>query len=436
MPLDYQPTLAYAQQQDATDPLRSFRARFHFPQKHGQDAIYFCGNSLGLQPKAARAAMEAHLLKWEQMGVEGHFAQPDPWVAYHKQLTPAAARLVGAQEDEVVIMNGLTVNLHLLLVSFYRPTAQRFKVIMEGGAFPSDQYAVASQLRFHGYDPATAIVELTPRPGEETLRTEDITAKIRGVGDELALVMLGGVNYYTGQFFDLKAITAAGHAVGATVGVDLAHAAGNVRLALHDWGVDFACWCTYKYLNSGPGGMSGVFIHNRYAERYELPRFAGWWGHDEAERFQMDKTFKPMRGAEGWQLCNAPIAQMVLHKVALDLHDEAGMEALTAKSRRLTGYLEFLIERFNQQQDQLHIRIITPAAPEQRGCQLSLVVSGPAAGKGKAFFDLLTEGGLIADWREPDVIRVAPAPIYNSFTDCYRFYELLGQTVPQLAAEV
>lgn len=429
--MDYQATRTFAQAQDAADPLRHFRERFHIPQHDGQDTIYFCGNSLGLQPKAVRPAIEADLKKWETQGVKGHFAEPDPWTKSHARLTDRLAEVVGAKPVEVVAMNSLTVNLHLLLVSFYRPTATRFKILMEGGAFPSDQYALASQTMHHGYPPEEAIVELFPRQGEHTLRTEDIRQKIHDLGDELALVLFGGVNYYTGQFFDLKAITEAAHAVGAKAGFDLAHAVGNVPLHLHDSGADFAAWCSYKYMNGSAGGMSGVFIHERYAD-LPVPRFAGWWGHDEAARFQMDKTFVPMRGAEGWQLSCAPSLLMVVYEVSLKIFAEAGMQRLREKSLKLTGYLEFLIQAFNREQEAVKINIITPKDPEARGCQLSLVLEG----NGKALFEFLSENGFVGDWREPDVIRVAPAPLYNSFEDVYRFYELLGAYARQEEVEM
>jgi kynureninase len=334
---------------DAADPLASFRQEFHLPPgPDGRPVAYFCGNSLGLMPKAVRAAVETEFDTWARLGVEGHFEAPSFWMHFHETLTEASARLVGAKPLEVVVMNNLTVNLHLLLVSFYRPTATRYKILMEGGAFPSDQYAIESQARLHGLDPADAIVELVPRPGEHTLRTEDIEATIAQLGDSLATVLIGGVNYYTGQAFDMAAIARAGHAVGAYVGFDLAHAAGNLDLRLHDWDVDFACWCTYKYLNSGPGGTSGVFVHERFAHRPDLVRLAGWWGHDPSVRFQMKKGFRPMPGAAGWQLSNAQIFPMAIHRASLDIVDRAGgMPALRRKSEQLTARLESLIRALN-----------------------------------------------------------------------------------------
>ncbi|GAA3957637.1 kynureninase [Hymenobacter antarcticus] len=408
---------------DATDPLAAFRQEFHLPAgPDGQPSAYFCGNSLGLMPKAARAAAEQEFDAWERLGVEGHFQAPSFWMHYHDTLTEASARLVGGLPLEVVVMNNLTVNLHLLLVSFYRPTATRYKILMEGGAFPSDQYAIESQAHLHGLDPAEAIVELVPRPGEHTLRTEDIEAKIAELGDSLATVLIGGVNYYTGQAFDMAAITRAGHAVGAYVGFDLAHAAGNVELHLHDWDVDFACWCTYKYLNSGPGGTSGVFVHERFAERPDLVRLAGWWGHDPTVRFQMKKGFQPMAGAAGWQLSNAQIFPMAIHRASLAIVERAGgMAALRRKSELLTGRLESLILNLGLPTSQLEI--ITPADPAQRGCQLSVLVHE----RGRELFDFLAAQGIIADWREPNVIRLAPVPLYNSFEDVDRVGEALAR---------
>ena len=410
---------------DATDPLAAFRQEFHLPAgPNGQPCAYFCGNSLGLMPKAARAAAEQEFDSWERLGVEGHFQAPSFWMHYHDTLTEASARLVGALPLEVVVMNNLTVNLHLLLVSFYRPTATRYKILMEGGAFPSDQYAIESQARMHGLDPAEAIVELVPRPGEYTLRTEDIEAKIAELGNSLATVLIGGVNYYTGQAFDMAAITRAGHAVGAYVGFDLAHAAGNLALHLHDWDVDFACWCTYKYLNSGPGGTSGVFVHERFAHRPDLVRLAGWWGHDASVRFQMKKGCQPMAGAAGWQLSNAQIFPMAIHRASLTLVERAGgMAALRRKSEQLTGRLESHILNLGLPTSQLEI--ITPADPAQRGCQLSVLVHQ----RGRELFDFLAAQGIIADWREPNVIRLAPVPLYNSFEDVDRVGKAMSEWV-------
>ncbi|GAA3935362.1 kynureninase [Hymenobacter algoricola] len=423
----YQPTPDFAASLDAQDPLRSFRDQFHLPPgPDGQPSSYLCGNSLGLQPKTARAAVEREFAAWEERGVEGHFHGTSPWMHYHEFLTKASARLVGARPVEVVVMNNLTTNLHLLLISFYRPTLTRYKVLMEGGAFPSDQYALESQVRLHGLAPEEAIVELLPRPGEYTLRTADIEARIAELGDSLATVIIGGVNYYTGQAFDMAAITKAGHAVGALVGFDLAHAAGNLALHLHDWDVDFACWCTYKYLNSGPGGTSGIYVHERFANRPDLPRLAGWWGHDPADRFQMKKGFRPMAGAAGWQLSNAQIFPMAIHRAALAVVEEAGgMAALRRKSEQLTAYLEFLLRRL--QLPATTLEIITPADPAARGAQLSVLVHR----NGRALFDYLAGQGIIADWREPNVIRLAPVPLYNSFRDVQR----AGAAIEKWAAQ-
>ncbi len=412
-------TPAYAAEQDRLDPLAHFREQFYFPPHEDRHALYFCGNSLGLQPKGVEAALLQELEQWRRYGVEGHFRGEMPWMHYHKFLQGQTAHVVGAKEEEVVVMNTLTVNLHLLMVSFYRPTRHRYKIIMEAGAFPSDQYAVETQVRFHGFHPAETVVELSPRKGEHTLRTEDIVAAIEEHGPQTALVLFGGVQYYTGQFFDMEAITRAGHAVGAVVGFDLAHAAGNVPLHLHSWNVDFATWCSYKYLNSGPGGPSGIFVHQRYANDHSLPRFAGWWGHDESQRFQMEKGFIPMHGAAGWQLSNAQIFSFAAHKVSLDMFEAAGIDNLRRKSEALTAYLEFLLDDLAAKGLPLHI--ITPRDPAQRGCQLS-VVAGKA---GRRIFDFLSSHGVICDWREPDVIRLAPTPMYNSFGDVYELYRLL-----------
>lgn len=415
--MHYENSLEFARAQDANDPLRFYREQFVFPQQNGTNVLYFCGNSLGLQPKTVRQALLDELDQWAVHGVEGHFRGDLPWMHYHKFLTPQTARLVGALPHEVVVMNTLTVNLHLAMVSFYRPTARRHKIIMEAGAFPSDQYAVESQVRWHGRDPERAIVEVAPRAGEDVLRTEDILQIIEKEGDETALVLFGGVNYYTGQFYDLEKIAAAAHRVGAYAGFDLAHAAGNLPLRLHDWDADFAVWCSYKYLNSGPGGPAGLFVHERHGSNAALPRFAGWWGHDEDERFLMQKGFKPMRGAEGWQLSNAQIFAFAAHKASLDIFDKAGMGNLREKSLRLTGFLEFVLREANREKNLF--RIITPASPDERGCQLSLLTDG----RGRALFDYLTANGAIADWREPNVIRFAPVPLYNSFEDVWQLGE-------------
>lgn len=406
-------TLEFAKSLDAHDVLAKYRQQFYFPKLNGKEAIYLTGNSLGLQPKTALAALEQELEDWKNYGVEGHFHGKNPWFHYHKFLTEKAAKVVGALPHEVVVMNNLTVNLHLMMVSFYRPTATRYKIIMEAGAFPSDQYAMESQVRFHGYNPEDAIIEIAPREGEYHLRTEDIIDTINKYASETALIMFSGVQYYSGQAFDMEAITAAGHQHGITVGFDLAHAAGNLLLKLHDWNVDFAVWCGYKYLNSGPGGVSGVFVNERFANIPELPRFAGWWGHKESERFLMKKGYIPEYGAAGWQLSNAPVLTMAVHNASLSIFEETGMEALTSKSKTLTAYLQYVLEQSGK-----GLKIITP---EQRGCQLSILTDA----NGKALFEHLQNHGIIADWREPNVIRMAPTPLYNSFEDVWRVGEVL-----------
>lgn len=415
----FQANLPFAQKMDEKDPLRSFRDQFLFPQHNGEPVIYFCGNSLGLQPVTARAALEEELLQWQTEGVEGWFRGKRPWLPYHEYLAPTLADVVGARKEEVTVMNTLTVNLHLMMVSFYRPTSKRFKIIMEDGAFPSDQYAVETQVKYHGFDPAEAIVEVKPREGEHLLRTEDILKTIAEHGPETALILFGGINYYTGQLYDLAAIAEAGRRAGAVIGYDLAHAAGNVPLQLHDWGVDFAVWCSYKYMNAGPGGPGGVFVHERHFNDPDIPRFAGWWGYKEENRFQMTKGFVPARGVDGWQISTATIFNFAVHRASLEHFARAGMPALRAKSQLLTGYLEFLIDRLNAEKQLFEI--ITPRDPEARGAQLS-ILTGP---DGKALFDFLAANGVICDWREPNVIRVAPAPLYNSFEDVFRFAELL-----------
>ncbi len=417
--MEYQNSLDFARHMDAQDPLRSFREEFLFPQHDGRPVLYFCGNSLGLQPRSVRRWLLEELDQWATYAVEGHFRGKRPWMYYHKLLVPATARLVGALPHEVVVMNTLTTNLHLLMVSFYRPTPQRYRILMEAGAFPSDQYAVESQVRWHGFHPDEAIVEVGSRSGEDVLDMGDIEQAIAEAGDALALVLLGGVNYYSGQWYDLPAVTAAAHRVGAYAGFDLAHATGNVPLQLHDWDVDFAAWCSYKYLNSGPGGPSGVFIHERHGDNPALPRFAGWWGHCEEERFLMRKGFKPMRGAEGWQLSNAQILSFAAHLASLEIFDAVGMEALRQKSLLLTGYLEYVLDAAREHLPELHI--LTPRHPHMRGCQLSVRMGR----QGKQLFEYLSAHGVMADWREPDVIRLAPVPLYNSFEDVWRLGDLI-----------
>ena len=404
----------FALAMDARDPLTGYRERFHFPRtKNGERCLYLCGHSLGLQPKTVGKYIEQELSAWAQLGVEGHFRAKHPWVPYHRLLTVQTASLVGAKPDEVVVMNSLTVNLHLMMVSFYRPTPQRHKILIERGAFPSDQYAVKSQLRFHGFDPASSLLELSPRPGESCIRDDDIELLIEEKGDSIALVLLGGVNYSTGQAFDLARITKMGHRKGCTVGFDLAHAVGNLRLQLDDCGPDFAVWCSYKYLNGGPGCVAGCFVHERHSQAWELPRFAGWWGHEEKIRFQMGPDFQPMRGAEGWQLSNPPILELAALRASMDIFHEAGMERLRAKSELLTGYLEFLLD----QNASPKFSILTPREPHRRGAQLSLRIPH----NGRSLCEALASAGVVGDWREPDTFRIAPVPLYNSFQDVYQF---------------
>ncbi len=417
----------FAKEMDENDPLKGFRSRFYFPKVDGREAIYFCGNSLGLQPKTTKEYIQKELDNWADLAVDGHFQGEDAWYHIRKKSKPALAEIVGAHEHEVVAMNNLSSNLHFLMVSFYQPTKERFKIITEAGAFPSDMYMLETQAKFHGLDPDQTIIELEPREGEHTLRTEDILKRIEENHDQLALVMMAGLQYYTGQVFDMEAITAAGHAAGAKVGFDLAHAAGNVPLHLHDWEVDFATWCSYKYMNSGPGSISGIFVHERHAESPELPRFAGWWGHEEGERFKMEKGFKPMFGADGWQLANSNVLALAAHQASLDIFQEAGMENLRQKSELLTGYLEFLLHQINGERGVLEI--ITPNNASERGCQLSLLVKKG----GKAVFDELYQNAIVGDWRHPNVIRIAPTPLYNSFLDVYRFAKILEQSLHKFA---
>ena len=418
--IEYRNDPEFARGMDAADRLACYRDRFHFPTpQNGNELIYFTGNSLGLMPKTARGYVDEELEDWAQLGVAAHMTARHPWLPYHEFLTEQMARIIGARQIETVVMNSLTVNLHLMMVSFFRPTNERFRVVIEKGAFPSDQYAIESQIHCHGRDPRETLVELAPREGESTLRTEDIVETIERGGEQVAMVLLGGVNYYTGQAFDMKTITQASHRVGAKVGFDLAHAAGNLELKMHDWDVDFAVWCSYKYLNGGPGAVAGAFVHERHAESFDLCRLAGWWGHDKASRFQMGPEFKPIPGAEGWQISNPPILQMAALRASLEIFDEIGMLALCQKSERLTGYLEFLINAIGDER----IAIITPADPSQRGCQLSIKVKD----NDKSVYDRLVSRGVSADWREPGVIRVAPAPLYNSFADVFRFAEILKE---------
>ena len=421
--MKFQNTIEFAKQQDANDPLKKFRERFYFPQMNGKEVVYFTGNSLGLQPKSTQDYVLKELEDWATFGVEGHFHARSPWLSYHEMFAEPVSKIVGAKPNEVVVMNQLTSNLHFLMASFYRPTKKRFKILCEYKAFPSDQYALETQALFHGFDPADALIEVNPREGEYAIRTEDILSAIEKNKDELQLVLIGGVNYFTGQVFEMDKIVAVAHKAGALAGFDLAHAAGNVKLNLHDWNVDFACWCTYKYLNSGPGCVGGAFIHERH-HKPETPRIAGWWGYDKQTRFKMDKGFKPMMTAEAWQVSNAPVVAMACHKAAIDIFEEAGMKSLIEKSEKLTGFLDFVISSINSEfrTPDSQLEIITP---KERGCQLSIV----AHGMGKSLHEKLTAKGVIADWREPNVIRCAPVPLYNSFEDVYRFGEILKNVI-------
>ena len=413
---DYTLGLDYAKQQDNLDELSRYRQQFHIPKdSNGNELIYLCGNSLGLQPKSTKDYINQELKDWANLGVEGHTEAKNPWMPYHEFLTESTANLVGAKPIEVVTMNSLTANLHFMMVSFYQPTKERYKILIESDAFPSDKYAVESQLRHHGFDDKEGLILWKPRENEELLRYEDLEQILESYGNEIALIMIGGVNYYTGQFFDLKRITELGHSYGCKVGFDCAHGAGNVNLDLHNSGADFAVWCTYKYLNSGPGSLSGCFVHERHAHDKDLNRFTGWWSHNKQTRFNMRHEFDVLPGAEGWQLSNPPILSMAAIKASLDMFNEVGMEQLTKKSKKLTGYFEFLLKELGEDV----IRIITPENPDERGCQLSIQVLNAD----KNLHDKLTEAGVISDWREPDVIRCAPVPLYNSFEDVFLMVE-------------
>jgi kynureninase len=420
--IPFQTGAEFAAAMDARDPLAHFRDRFCPPKtKSGEDCIYLCGHSLGLQPKSAGDYIAQELRAWAQLGVEGHFHADNPWMPYHRMLTQLTAKLVGAQPAEVVVMNSLTVNLHLMMASFYRPSTARYKILVERGAFPSDQYAVKSQIEFHGLDPASSLLELTPRADEFCMRDGDIESLIDREGESIALILLGGVNYATGQAFDMEGISKAGRRKGCLVGFDLAHAAGNIPLRLHDWGPDFAVWCSYKYLNGGPGCVGGCFVHERHARSPELPRFAGWWGHDEKTRFQMGPEFQAMLGAEGWQLSNPPILALAPLRASMEIFAAAGLEHLRAKSVLLTGYMEFLLGQHASSK----FSIITPREHERRGAQLSIRLPSD----GRSLCDRLAEQGVIGDWREPDTFRVAAVPLYNSYQDVYRFVQRFSNVV-------
>ena len=412
--MTYNNSREFALELDKNDPLLSYQEKFHFPlQENGEKHIYLCGNSLGLQSKNTESFVIQELDDWKKLGVEGHFHARKPWLPYHEFLSESYSKIIGSKESEVVAMNTLSVNLHLMLVSFYRPDTLRNKIIIEGDAFPSDIYAVESHIRHHGLDPSESLIKLKPRDGEMTIRLEDVKNVIQQNADSVSLIMLGGVNYYTGQVFEMKEITEEAHKHNILVGFDLAHAVGNISLSLHDWNVDFAVWCSYKYLNSGPGSVAGVFIHEKHHSQ-DLERFAGWWGHDKESRFKMPDEFVPIKTAEGWQLSNPPILSLAAVRAALSIFDEVGMSSLVTKSKKLTSYLVFLLNQISTDR----IKIITP---EQRGCQISISVKNG----NKDLFNEITKKGVIADWREPDVIRVAPVPLYNSFLDVYNFYKVL-----------
>ena len=415
--MEFTNDIEFATQADAADELAGFKQQFHFPKKNGKDVIYFCGNSLGLQPVSVEPAIQTELTSWREVAIGGFYGGENPWLYYQEYLKPSLAKIVGCKEDEVTVMNTLTVNLHLLMLSFYRPTKERFKIMMEAGAFPSDQYAVETLVKHFGFDPSTAIIEISPKEGEKILHTEDIIEAIELHGESLALVMFGGINYYTGQLFDMQRITEAAHDVNAVAGFDLAHVAENVPLKLHDWGVDFAVWCSYKYLNGGPGAVGGIYVNEYFANDVRTPRLGGWWGNDEKTRFKMEKGFIPKANAGGWNISTAQIFNTVSLKAALEVFDAAGIEKLRAKSIQLTAYLEYLLHQIPN----LKFEIITPVDADSRGAQLSLYFKE----RGKEIHDKMIESGIIVDYREPGVIRVAPAPLYCSFGDVYAFYEIL-----------
>jgi kynureninase len=420
----FENTREFAQSIDAQDELRRYRDEFYFPKVNGKQVIYFTGNSLGLQPKRTKAYVDEVMNDWANLAVEGHFYSDKPWWDYQERFAVPLSDIVGAKPSEVGVMNTLTVNLHLLMVSFYNPTPHKYKIICEEKAFPSDQYMFQSQVKFHGFDPKDAIVEIKRREGEANIRLEDVLAKIDEIGNELALVLIGGVNYYTGQVFDMKTITAAGQKQGAYVGWDLAHAAGNVKLELHDWNVDFAAWCSYKYMNSGPGNASGFFVHEKHHNDKELKRFAGWYGHNKERRFKMEPDFDPVQGADGWQISNLPILSLAPYLASVEMFAEVGMDKLIAKRNLITSYLEFILLEIDKELEGADFEILTPSNQEERGCQLSVYLHG----QGRELFERLMKNGVITDWREPNVIRLAPAPFYCSFEDMYDF----GQTLKQL----
>ena len=427
--MNFQNTREFAQQLDAQDELFKYRDEFIFPTVNGTKVIYFTGNSLGLQPKRTKAYVDEVMNDWANLAVEGHFYADKPWWDYHERFAAPLSGIVGAKPSEITVMNTLTVNLHLMMVSFYRPTQKKYKILCEEKAFPSDQYMFQSQAQFHaqhlGINPSEIIVEIKRREGEHNIRLEDILTKIEEVGDELALVLIGGVNYYTGQVFDMKTITAAAQKTGAYVGWDLAHAAGNVELQLHNWNVDFACWCSYKYMNSGPGNASGCFVHEKHHHDNDLPRFAGWWGHNKERRFKMEPDFDPVHGADGWQISNLPILSLAPYLASVEMFAEVGMSKLIKKRNLLTSYLEFILHEIDKEIDGTEFEIITPQNQEERACQLSVYLHG----QGRSLFEYLMKNGVITDWREPNVIRLAPAPFYCSFEDMYEFGQILKRGI-------
>jgi kynureninase len=423
--MQFENSLLFARQLDKADPLKDFRNQFIIPAVDGKEQIYFLGNSLGLQPKNAKGEIDKILDQWASYGVEGFFKGDTPWIDYHDHLTRSLSKIVGALPQEVSVMNQLTVNLHLMMVSFYQPKGKRNKIICEAKAFPSDQYMFETHIKHYGLNPGEIIIEVHPRKGEHTIRQEDILQTIEQHKEELALVLWGGVNYYTGQLFDMQAITAAAQKAGAKLGFDLAHAAGNVPLQLHDWNVDFACWCSYKYLNAGPGAVGGVYIHERHHNNSNIPRYAGWWGYDKTTRFKMEKGFKPMPGAEGWQLSTPSFLMYALHKTALDIFEKAGWDIIQEKRQQLNAYVWFLLDEVNKASKEAIIEFITPLNERERGCQVSMLMLQ----KGREIFDALTKAGIMLDWREPNVIRLAPVPLYNTYEEVWQFADILGKVM-------
>ncbi|HET8754073.1 MAG TPA: kynureninase [Salinimicrobium sp.] len=422
----FENTTDFAQKLDAEDPLKDYSEKFIFPKINGKKVIYFTGNSLGLQPKNAKKYVDEVMTDWAELAVEGHFKAEKPWWDYHERFQKKLSKIVGAKPAEITVMNTLTVNLHLMMVSFYRPNKNRYKIICEEKAFPSDQYMISSQVRFHGLEPKNAIIEIKKRVGEHNFRTEDILAKIEETGEECALILLGGVNYYTGQVLDMEKITKAGKKIGAFVGWDLAHAAGNIELKLHDWDVDFAAWCSYKYMNSGPGNASGCFINEKYHGQKDIPRFEGWWGHNKARRFLMEPEFQPEPDANAWQISNAPILSLAPYLASLELFEEVGMPALIQKRNKIVAFLEFILNEIAREVG-ASFEIITPSSQEERGSQLSVFFHG----QGKELFNYLMKNGVITDWREPNVIRLAPAAFYCSYEDMYEFGQILKRGISE-----